>query len=38
MLSNSTIQRLENEDWEGMQAPVYVRGYIGSYARPRWFG
>ncbi len=33
MLSNSTIRRLENEDWEGMQAPVYVRGYIGSYAR-----
>ena len=33
MLSNSTIGRLENEDWEGMQAPVYVRGYIGSYAR-----
>lgn len=31
-LSNSTIRRLESEDWEGMQAPVYVRGYIRSYA------
>lgn len=32
-LSNSTVRRLENEDWEGLQAPVYVRGYIASYAR-----
>ena len=32
-LSNFTVRRLENEDWEGLQAPVYVRGYVASYAR-----
>ena len=32
-LSISTVRRLENEDWEMMPAPVFVRGYVSSYAR-----
>lgn len=32
-LSISTVRRLENEDWETMPAPVFVRGYVSSYAR-----
>ena len=27
------VQSLENEDWEGLDAPVFVRGQLRSYAR-----
>ncbi len=32
-LSISMVRRLENEDWEKMPVPVFVRGYVSSYAR-----
>src|SRR5690606_16574612 len=27
------IQSLENQDWDGLDAPVFVRGQLRSYAR-----